>query len=120
MVLLNSDGALSVLSCAVSTSTPHEARIFGTEGSILIHSLFWMPKAITLKRNGQPDELIELPYENNGYQFEAIEVDRCLREGKTESDLMPLDETVTILETMDRLRAQWGLRYPGESVSAAL
>jgi hypothetical protein len=38
----------------------------------------------------------------------------CLRAGKLESDLMPLDETLSIMETMDALRAQWDLRYPGE------
>ena len=38
----------------------------------------------------------------------------CLRAGKTESDVMPLDETLSIMETMDQLRAQWGLRYPQE------
>jgi hypothetical protein len=39
---------------------------------------------------------------------------RCLREGKTESDVMPLDETLALMRTLDTLRAQWGLRYPGE------
>ncbi len=27
---------------------------------------------------------------------------------------MPLDETLSIMETMDRIRAPWGLVYPGE------
>jgi hypothetical protein len=39
---------------------------------------------------------------------------RCLREGRLESDGMPLDETVAIMETMDEVRRQIGLRYPGE------
>ena len=39
---------------------------------------------------------------------------RCLTEGKLESSLMPLEESLSIMQTMDALRAQWGLRYPGE------
>ena len=39
---------------------------------------------------------------------------RCLEAGKLESDIMPLEETVSILETMDEIRRQWGLRYPME------
>jgi acetaldehyde dehydrogenase (acetylating) len=46
---------------------------------------------------------------------EASEVMRCLREGLVESPILPLDETVAILETTDELRRQWGLRYPVES-----
>jgi len=39
---------------------------------------------------------------------------RCLRCGKTESPIMTLDESVEILRTMDKIRAQWGLKYPME------
>jgi hypothetical protein len=39
---------------------------------------------------------------------------RCLREGQIESPVMPLDETLEIMRTMDALRVQWGLKYPGE------
>ena len=38
----------------------------------------------------------------------------CLRAGKTESSLLPLSETLTVMQTMDTLRAQWGLKYPME------
>ena len=34
---------------------------------------------------------------------------RCLREGLLESPLMPLDESVQIMETMDAVLAQAGL-----------
>ena len=54
------------------------------------------------------------PLQGNGYNYEAAEVARCLRAGKLESDIMPLDETLAIMQTLDQLRAQWGLVYPGE------
>jgi dihydrodiol dehydrogenase / D-xylose 1-dehydrogenase (NADP) len=38
----------------------------------------------------------------------------CLRAGKSESEIMPLDETLSIVRTMDGLRAEWGLAYPME------
>lgn len=46
--------------------------------------------------------------EGNGYNHEAVEVMRCLREGALESRIMPLDETVAVLETMDTIRGQLG------------
>jgi len=55
-----------------------------------------------------------LPFEANGYQFEAMEVGRCLKEGKTESGIMPLDETLQIMRTMDNIRSQFGLKYSNE------
>ncbi len=106
-------GQLAVLSCAVRTRTPHAAQIFGTDGSIRIHPPFWHATTATLTTGGS-EETLKLPYKGNGYNCEAAEVMRCLREGKRESDTMPLDETLSVMETLDRIRAQWGLKYPME------
>ena len=50
---------------------------------------------------------VSLPYDGEGYRYEAAEVMRCMRAGELESPIMPLDESVRILETMDELRKQW-------------
>jgi predicted dehydrogenase len=49
-----------------------------------------------------------------GYQFEAAEVVRCLRAGELASSVMPLDETLAVLESMDSLRRSWNVGYPGD------
>ena len=36
----------------------------------------------------------------------------CLRSGRVESEIMPLDESLSIMKTLDMLRKQWGLKYP--------
>jgi len=59
---------------------------------------------------------VSAPPLGNGYPHQAIEAMRCVREGRLESPIMPLDESVAILEVMDELRRQWGLQFPGESL----
>jgi predicted dehydrogenase len=56
--------------------------------------------------------VVNVPMLGNGYGHEAIEAMRCVREGATESPLMPLDETIEIMALMDRCRSQWNSR-PG-------
>jgi predicted dehydrogenase len=107
-------GRLAVIWTAVRTSTPHETTILGADGWIRIHSPSWRPTRLSVVRQGKEEELIEEPFPGNGYQFEAAEVQRCLRAGKTESDVMPLDETLAIMRTLDRIRDEWGLKYPME------
>lgn len=114
MIFGYSGGRLALLSQAIRTNSPHEALLLGTKGKIRVHSSWWKAAPITLSVDGQPDELIDVPSVGNGYNYEAAEVGRCLREGRTESEVMPLDETLAIVKTLDELRAQWGLRYPGE------
>jgi len=114
MVLGYQDGQLAVLSCAIRTQTLQEAVIVGTKGMIRIHSPFWSATTATILIEDKEDETIKIPHECNGFEYEAREVMQCLLAGKLESDYLPLDETLSIVKTMDEIRAQWGLKYPME------
>lgn len=103
-------GRVAALTCAIRARTPHEATIIGTDGWIRLPSFWCGTKAIITRGNNE--EVIELPYDGNGYNCEAEEVARCVREGKTESDIMPLDETLAVMNTLDRIRAHWDFKYP--------
>ena len=107
-------GRLAVSTTAVRTQTAHEAVIFGTTGWIRIDKPWWRSNGLTLTVYGKGDTHIETPMTSNGYNYEAEEVMSCLRAGRLESAVMPLDETLSIMKTMDRIRAQWGLVYPME------
>jgi predicted dehydrogenase len=107
-------GQMALLATAIRTSTPSEALIAGTNGSIHIRAPWWGPSSFTISRSGQEDEHVAPACVGNGYNYEAAEIGRCLREGRAESAIMPLDESLAIMQTMDKLRAEWGLRYPGE------
>ena len=60
-------------------------------------------------------EILEFPCPpEESFKYEIAEAMACISAGKVESDIMPHAETQAIMETMDTLRAQWGLKYPGE------
>ncbi len=109
-----SDYEMATMTSAIRLGTPHEARVMGSDGYIAMPD-FWHPSELTLVRPGQERETWRFPYEGEGFQFEAIEVGKCIRAGLTESAIYTLDETLAIMETLDRIRASWGLRYPFES-----
>jgi predicted dehydrogenase len=113
-ILEHGDGRMSTISIATRTATPQEAIISGTEGRIRIHPEWWRPDTLTLSRPGRENEIITAPYTGNGFPHEAAAVMRCIRSGAHQSDVMPLSETLGIARTMDELRRQWGLVYPGE------
>lgn len=108
-------GQLAVLSTATRTAIPIDPVISGTEGQIVLHRPWNAPSSITLLRDGQPASTFGPAHVGNGYNYQVHEVHRCLREGRTESAIMPLDETVAIMRTLDQLRAPWGLRYAADA-----
>ncbi|MGO9582846.1 MAG: Gfo/Idh/MocA family protein [Acidimicrobiales bacterium] len=99
-------GTQAILTCTSSAKSPTRAAIVGTEARIEIDGVFYAPSSFTLiGRDGSADRF-EPPHEGHGLHYEADEVARCLRAGLLESPLMPLDETVAIMETMDLVLAQ--------------
>lgn len=112
MIFRYGDGRMASLSFAIRTDLPGEAHILGSEGSLHLPH-FWKPDVIR-RRRGEVEEVFNQPYLGGGFEHEIAEVGRCLRDGRVESPGMPLDETIAVMETMDRIRAQWGLKYPME------
>jgi predicted dehydrogenase len=105
---------MAVLYLSFNTRIPPAFRIMGTKGRISVHPPLFNPTRMTITNEKQEDETIEISIEGNGYNYEIEEVMRCLRESKLESNIMPLDETLEIMHTMDQIRAQWNLQYPME------
>jgi len=86
-----------------------EAVIYGSEGKIDIHAPWYKPTAMTLHIKGKPPEVIEMPLNGFvGYEYEALAVMDAILAGEIECEVMPLDETLAILKTMDTIRAEWG------------
>ncbi|WP_170318217.1 Gfo/Idh/MocA family protein [Paenibacillus thalictri] len=106
-------GRMASLMAGLRLKTKHQAVISGTEGEIRI-PIFWNAKSAELSVYGKEDEHFEDSGAAKGYVYEAAEAMRCLREGKIESDRMTLDESLAIMRTMDKLRADWNMKYPFE------
>ncbi len=106
------------LVCLMSSQISYDdkdAVLFGSTGKIVVHDPWYKPVRMTLFQEGKEPEEIQMPLNGyNGYEWEAMEVMNCIKAGKTESDIMPLDETISIMETMDTVREQWGHKFPFE------
>ncbi len=114
LVLKYAQGELAVLNSAVRTTMSNDAWVFGTEGRIYIDAPWYGGTYFSLMRDGKDAERFEEPIQGNGFEYQIHEVRKCLDAGRLESAILPLDESAAVMRTMDRARAQWGLRYPVE------
>jgi predicted dehydrogenase len=99
-------GAQAVLTCSLRAKSPTRASIVGTDARIEIAGDFYAPTNITLIPRHGVETSIESAHEGRGLRHQADEVARRLAAGDLESPLMPLDETISIMETMDTVLAQ--------------
>jgi predicted dehydrogenase len=115
-ILSAADGAQALVNTTLFAKTPTTATIVGTEARIEIAGDFYAPSRVSLiSRHGRRAEWdANVIRGHEGLCFQASALARLVAEGATESPLMPLSETLSILQTTDEIRRQLGVRYPKE------
>jgi len=112
MTLVLSDGVLCNLQSSAACVGDNIGVIAGTDGNLIIDNIN-NPQKITV--NG-PDrtyiETIPVPQQITGYEYQFIACRQALIDGLLEPKEMPLEETLYIMELMDGLRKDWGVKYP--------
>ena len=108
------DGRMAVLTHSIYARSDRKGMIHGDKGYIVIENIN-NPESISVYDT--EDNLLahyDVPEQINGYEYEFMEAVRCISEGKLESDSMPLEDTIFMMDVMDSLRNSWGLVYPQE------
>jgi predicted dehydrogenase len=105
------DGRAATLLISLRNPTPGMARIHGTEGWIEVPPRFHHPNQIVLQRTGAEPEVISRPPSGTGYSHELIEVTECLLDGRTESEVMPLDDTLAVQRILNGACESLGVHH---------
>jgi dihydrodiol dehydrogenase / D-xylose 1-dehydrogenase (NADP) len=106
-------GRTAALNGAVQLGMVSDAYIYGTKGYIHVPNFLFGKSATLHAKDAEPESFVD-DRKAEGYAFEAEEAMNALREGRLESSAIPLDETLAIMNTLDTIRKQWGLRYPAD------
>ena len=113
IVLSYGERTQATLSTTLWAKTPTMASISGTEGFVTVAGNFYTPTSFRVQRTDGRVWTFDQP-SPRGLQFEAAEVARRVAAGATESPRLTWANTVEVLRTLDEVRAQIGLAYPGE------
>ena len=114
-ILKYDNGSMALLHSSLESETRQEAFLSGAEGNIRIHKQCWKPQKMTITSNlSQKEKIVEMPFEGNGFNYEAEFFGKLLLEGKTDNEIMSLDESLEIMTLLDQIRKEWGLFYPFE------
>lgn len=112
-------GELAVMISGVRTGMPDTACIYGTKGYIEVPH-FYKPSEITVITEAAR-ETISIPVpqsvpgvEDEGFRYEIMHVNDCLRKGLKESPIVRHADTLRILQQCDSLRKDWNFVYPFE------
>ena len=118
LLAVGADGARARLSATLLSRTPTEAVVSGTAGSAHLAGAFFAPSTLTVSLHDGRSARFEHPgAPGDGMAYEIAEAARRITAGELESPLMSWADTLEVMSTMDAVRAELGVIYPGEKRS---
>ena len=107
------DGRMATLYSSFRTVAGIGCDLFCENGNLFFSRGRDMSQRLKVEINGEESKEYSLIPDGMGYQFEAIEVMKCLDEGKLQSDIVPLSFSHDLMNTLDRIREAAGIVLPG-------
>ena len=110
------DGRMAVLSAGAGTRCDRRCLISGSKGYIVADNVNNIHKIelFTEDDDFTTPKAFPVPEQITGYEYQVRSCMRALENGDLECPEMPHAETIRVMELMDELRAQWGVKYPFE------
>jgi len=109
-----STGAHATFTTNLKVKGPTVATVSGTKARLELHTSFYRPTDMRLIYNDGNTVEFKNEYRGHGLREQAIYFEKMLISGKKSSALLPVSETISIMETLDQIREQIGLKYPFE------
>ncbi|MEW1681717.1 Gfo/Idh/MocA family oxidoreductase [Streptomyces sp. NPDC093594] len=114
-VMRHSGDAVSTSYSSMETKGTNTAVVLGTKARVEIDSVWYFPAVVTVRDvQGQVLERFDRQVTGRGMQYQAAEAERLIAAGEVESPLMTHQQSIAVMATMDAVREQIGVRYPGE------
>lgn len=107
-----SGGRHAVINTVMNAKSPTTASINGSKARLELATSFYRPTDMRIIYNDGRTVEFKNEYRGHGLREQAIYFEKLLISGKKDSDLLPISETISIMETMDEIRNQIGLKYP--------
>jgi predicted dehydrogenase len=108
-----SDGRMATLYSSFRTVAGIGCDLLCENGNLFFSRGRDMSQRLNVALNGKENKEYSLLPDGMGYQFEAIEVMKCLDEGRLESSVVPHIFSLNLMKTLDRIREAAGIVFPG-------
>ena len=111
MIFKYDNGVIATLNCSMYDSQPNRAIISGSNGYIEVEPTFYAPTSLKVCTNDGEIILYPNKYIGHGLREQALELERCIKNNLIESERMPHNESISVMESMDKIRFLIGLKF---------
>lgn len=108
------DGKIAILFSDMLSQSDRQGVINGDKGYLEVQNINNCEEIRVFDLDRKMVARYEVPEQINGYEYEVMACMKAIQEGKIECEEMPHSETLRVMELMDSIRADWGMKYPCE------
>lgn len=110
-------GCLAFLNSTVNAPVASRAEVIGIKGRITIPNDFLNTQEVWLELNDQEPVQHKFPFlDSTGFKFEIDAASESIRNGLLQNKIMPLADTLQLMETIDEIKKQLGLVYGNDKL----
>ncbi len=110
-LLYYENGMTANIYSSIVSQTPITAEITGTEGTITLERPWYKGSSIYIRKKDSITERFSVPYGDNGFEFQVMEVHDCLQKNQIESNLMPHHFSLLLSEVMEQINQAGNIIY---------
>lgn len=104
----------ATITTCIGIEMPRKAVVYGTAGRLELED-FQAAQLLTVHPAGKESYTVQIPFAVNGFEYQVLEAQRCIRAGMTSSDILTPRDTLSVLGQMDALRKSWELKFACEA-----
>lgn len=112
-VVLKFEKGIANIFCGFISQSDMVAKIYGTNGSILIDAVWHQTQGYTIVQNDKSRK-VSKPTMGKGFTYEIIECIYCIKQGEIESQKWSHKNSLELMSILDEIRVLIDLKYPFE------
>lgn len=114
VILKYKNGSVGIAHSSILNATEQNGIVYGTKGYLIVHNINNVDKISIYSEDRKLLEEIKIPEQITGFEYEIRSSIKAIKEGKIECDEISHNEILKIMELMDSIRNEWGIKYPFE------
>lgn len=114
IILKYENGVMAVAHCSILCGTEQAGFVYGTGGYLMAENINNVTGIKVYTKDRKFVKEYQVPEQITGFEYQVRASMKAIREGKLECEEIPHAESIFMMELMDKLRADWGIRYPFE------
>lgn len=114
MIFKYENGVMATAHSGMLAGTEQYGIVYGTKGYLIAENINNVTGIKVYTKERDLVKELKVPKQITGFEYQVRAAMKAIREGRLECEEIPHAESICMMELMDKLRADWGIRYPFE------